>query len=420
MKRPAILPRPSRAHSPWAASVLIALLLAACTQAPPPSVESVTVRAPAHVVLGGEARALADLTSRGRVDIDVTWSSSDQTVLLVDGSGTITAVGYGSASVTATSVFDPSVSGSADVEVIDDPWAALPNLPYAVARTAGVFVDGVFYVIGGESAGGQRLGRVQAYDPVADTWDGNLPIMPQPVSNLCAVVLDGDVYVPGGNLALNQASTALRRFDVGSRSWSLLDDDPLPAQRIGHACAVHDGRIYLFGGYDPINNAVYREPWVYDPSAAAGQRWITGLDRPVHDGAYGSAVSVGEYLYYAGFVSPSPIAESTNVMRYHPASDTWDRMPSSRAAHGGGELWTDGEQLFLVGGGWNVYLSSVEAYDLAEGLEGAWAITLPMASGRRTFALAYDPDGGTVYLAGGWDGDHMRGAEAGFGAHLRQ
>ncbi len=401
----------------WPLAALI-LLLAACVPPHPPAVLSVTVSAPAFVVLGSEARALADVGFLGPADTRVSWSSSDETVVAIDATGQMVAAGHGTATVTATSVAEPGLSDSAVVEVIDDPWAALPDLPYGVSRAAAVVVDGLLYVLGGESAGGNRIGRVQLYDPVAQTWDGNLPLMPEPVSNVCAVVLDGDVYVPGGTLAVNTTSTLLRRFDVASTTWEVLEDDPLPGSRFGHACAAHDGRLYLFGGFDPGNNNVFTEPWVYDPALPVGSRWTTGLERPASDGAYGSAVSVGDHIYYAGFIRANPITDYPFVMRYDPADDSWRSLPSSWDAHGGGRLWSDGDRLFLAGGGWNDPLASVEVYDLGQGLDGVWRRSLAMAVGRRAFALAYDPDADTVYAAGGWDGDYLRSVEAGFVPHL--
>ena len=50
-------------------------------------------------------------------DPSVTWSSSDETVATVDRAGVVTAVNYGTATVTATSNFDHSIKATATVKV---------------------------------------------------------------------------------------------------------------------------------------------------------------------------------------------------------------------------------------------------------------------------------------------------------------
>ena len=50
-------------------------------------------------------------------DTSVTWSSSDENVATVDSNGVVTAVSAGNATITATSVFDSTKSGSASVQV---------------------------------------------------------------------------------------------------------------------------------------------------------------------------------------------------------------------------------------------------------------------------------------------------------------
>src|SRR5690606_31249756 len=54
----------------------------------------------------------------GGADESVTWASSDVTVATVDADGLVTAVAAGTATITATSVFDVTVEGSAAVTVL--------------------------------------------------------------------------------------------------------------------------------------------------------------------------------------------------------------------------------------------------------------------------------------------------------------
>ncbi len=82
-------------------------------------VDSVEVD-PAYLTLlpGDEASLEAIVSPANTENASVTWSSSDESVAVVDAGGKVTAVGAGYATITATSVADPTKSGSCRVEVI--------------------------------------------------------------------------------------------------------------------------------------------------------------------------------------------------------------------------------------------------------------------------------------------------------------
>lgn len=72
----------------------------------------------APLAIGATAQLTATATGVvGTPDTSVTWSSDDETVATVDADGLVTAVAAGTASITATSVFDPSVTADVAIEV---------------------------------------------------------------------------------------------------------------------------------------------------------------------------------------------------------------------------------------------------------------------------------------------------------------
>jgi hypothetical protein len=85
-------------------------------------VQSVTV-SPAAVSLqvGESVELTATVSATGGASQAVSWSSSDSSVASVDSSGVVTGVAAGSATITATSVFDESRAGSAEVTVTATP-----------------------------------------------------------------------------------------------------------------------------------------------------------------------------------------------------------------------------------------------------------------------------------------------------------
>lgn len=103
-------------------SAITIVLIVGCggpSQQPSGSVVSVEV-APETTSLAVDATAtlIANVRTSGDVDDGVTWSSSDSGTVTVDSEGTVTGLAPGSATVTATSVVDEGVQGSARVTVV--------------------------------------------------------------------------------------------------------------------------------------------------------------------------------------------------------------------------------------------------------------------------------------------------------------
>lgn len=84
---------------------------------PQPSVTSVSVSAPATLLTGRTAQAVAEVLVAHGAGLGVDWSTSDPSVATVDATGLISALSEGSVTITATSQFDAPKSGSAEVAV---------------------------------------------------------------------------------------------------------------------------------------------------------------------------------------------------------------------------------------------------------------------------------------------------------------
>ena len=114
---------------------------ATITVSPVPSVVSVSVTPTSPtVVVGGTVQLSADVVTVGGAADGVTWSSDDEAIATVDDAGLVTAQGEGTAVITATSDFDASVSGTAEVEVLPFSIGGYtidgPEAPLAVDATA--------------------------------------------------------------------------------------------------------------------------------------------------------------------------------------------------------------------------------------------------------------------------------------------
>ncbi len=84
----------------------------------PPAVTDVTVTpSTADLTVGGTQQFTGTVTAEGGAPTTVTWTSSDEDVALVDAAGLVTAIGVGSATITATSTFALGISDDATVNV---------------------------------------------------------------------------------------------------------------------------------------------------------------------------------------------------------------------------------------------------------------------------------------------------------------
>lgn len=103
------------------------MVLASCGTDTPEvqgSVSKVSVIcASTSVQVGKTITATVNVTASGGASKEVTWSSDDETVATVDSNGVITGLKVGTATITATSKFDTSKSGSVQISVVKADWS---------------------------------------------------------------------------------------------------------------------------------------------------------------------------------------------------------------------------------------------------------------------------------------------------------
>ena len=121
----------SQLYAPFTALFIAPGLTAGEDFEPTDTVDSITVSPESmSVMVGGSYQLSATLTPWTLTDMSVTWSSSDEKVAVVDELGFVTAVGEGSATITATSVADPTKSATSTIEVLPLPAYDLKGLVY--------------------------------------------------------------------------------------------------------------------------------------------------------------------------------------------------------------------------------------------------------------------------------------------------
>ncbi len=294
-------------------------------------------------------------------------------------------------------------------------WEIRAPLGLPRSRLAVAAVNGKLYAIGGESpdttqaqAGEPRLermaevagvqayaGRVEEYDPVANSWTTRSP-MPRPLSNVSSAVIGDAIYLPGG---WDSAPTAvLQIYAPATDRWTT--GAALPMTLTSAAVAELNGQLFVMGG--STTTAALDTCFRYDPAA---DRWAT-CGQLHRARMFAGAAGLNGRLYVVGGVDESG-ADLADVEEYDPATDRWTPKTPLRTARGGPGVAAAGGFLYVVGGGWQSYLATAERYDPQA---DRWEVVDSLSVGRRTLGLA-ELDG-RLYAVGGYNGGYSAVNEA--------
>jgi N-acetylneuraminic acid mutarotase len=246
-------------------------------------------------------------------------------------------------------------------------WEPSKAFPMPMEEPVGVALNGKFYVIQGLTDGGfQPMGVVYVYDPATNEWTKKNP-MP---------------------LAVHHAMTT-----------------------------VHNGKIYVFGGFarpgkelawQPVDNA-----WEYTPETDS---WRALAPLPTRRGA-GGAATVNDKIYVVGGASTLPGATDSAIRfdgqprdsvlgtneEYDPAANAWRSrapMPTARnhflTAVVGGKIYTIGGRL---GSTFITRSSNTEVNEEYDVAQDVWRTKAAMPTARS--GVAGGVYNGKIYVAGG-------------------
>lgn len=294
---------------------------------PPPVVLRFAAR-PAAIEAGGHAVLRWDVRHATAIEID-------QGVGAV--SGHEVAV-----SPTATTTYTLSASGPggrttahATVTVRGN-WRARAPMAARRASLATAVLDGKIYAIGGDEDFHFAWNTMEVYDPDTNTWTPRAPMIAVGRNELAVVAAGGRIYAMGGNdFSRPHGADDLQEYDPVADTWAV---HAMPWQRVLHAAAALEGRIYVLGGmcYSFATDDVPCPVDVYDPASAT---WSTAAPLPTERTGH-AAVTLRGRVYVVGgtcHASPSdPTPLPCATLAYDAASDTWEELetlpPSDVAA----------------------------------------------------------------------------------------
>jgi hypothetical protein len=219
--------------------------------------------------------------------------------------------------LTASCLMAKSAFSSAS-GVAENTWTQKEPMPTARGGLGVATVNGKIYAIGGSiqnvynspSSSWEIVGTNEEYDHTTNTWTTKKP-MPTPRVYFATAVHQDKIYCFGGIIGLGQFpyqdtdilltghlwSNATEVYDPATDMWETKAPMPSTSQK-QLAATVVDGKIYFVGGYGT------QPAMVYDPVTDS---WNTTLansskltDLVAGDGEFASALAVIRYIRFLG------------------------------------------------------------------------------------------------------------------------
>jgi len=223
-----------------------------------------------------------------------------------------------------------------------DTWTTKTSLPSARTRFASAVLNDKIYIAGGVNDGGAFLNTTEYYDPFTDTW-GTTGNLNKVRADFAMVAVNGKLYAIGGTKKANlDCENRTDVFDPATETWTDLASN-IPAKRSGHAAAVVNNKIYVFGG--DFQGTLQTITYELEPSIPS---WTTMTDIPTPRTKL-AAMTVGGLSYVVG--GNDGTNDLTKVEIYDPSDNSWttgDSMIVARSDIGIGYLSQYG--LFAAGG----------------------------------------------------------------------
>lgn len=269
--------------------------------------------------------------------------------------------------------------------VTSNSWITRADMPFterynlATAAVTNAAGQSILYAIGGRSASGGSLGKVQAYNVATNSWTTKASL-PMPLYSTNGVgVIGGKLYISGGVASYKNYRPELFMYDPATNTWTRKRD--MPNTTFRGVTGVYNNQLYVLTGCDQENCASYSQVafYRYDPGT---DRWTT-LPRPprYHDWGFGGFI--GGKFHVTGTYRELDV--------YDPASNQWTTrapMPRRRWLGAGVAL---GGKLYVIGGyteNLDGTISAVRTTSVYDPATDTWTNKAPLPTARTSFAAS--------------------------------
>ncbi|MEM7309023.1 MAG: kelch repeat-containing protein [Planctomycetota bacterium] len=343
-----------------------------------------------------------------RLDVNGTIRSRSGGFEFPDGTTQSTAAGAGVPAgyqiVGDTSVAPGGFSYSGvnfDVTVQDAEWTELASLPTDRIDGGAATIDGLFYMVGGNS-NGSVVASLDRYDPATDTWTSLSP-MPTAREFVGVAALDGLLYAIGGRNAAGTVIGTVERYDPSTGAWTTLNPVPVPVRQA--AVAALDGRVFISGGRTPAGS-VAPNVWSFNPAIGV---WVGETSMPSGRFAHGMVAQSGRLWVTGGLAGGGTGSALSSVISFAPGGPWSNEASMPAARHRSGVVSAAG-RIYVVGGGDTTGAPQDNVWSFDESSWTQTDTTLP-AGVERPFCVS---NNGAIHVvagetpAGAWTDGHHR------------
>lgn len=175
----------------------------------------------------------------------------------------------------------------------DNTWHDITPMPAPRGEHVAISNGDFVYILAGSGEHSQQVWR---YAPALNQWQPVGDLMPTARDSVAAATKGQYIYVTGGRYGREGGSdmTVVERFNTADGTWETLA--PMPTPKAGHAAAIANNTLYVFGGEDLAEAEVHGEVYAYD---IANNTWRTAGYLP--EARHGLAgVSLNNTIYAIG------------------------------------------------------------------------------------------------------------------------
>ncbi len=213
------------------------------------------------------------------------------------------------------------------------------------------------------------------------------------------VYLDGTLYMFGGAPGLSQSTSSAWSLDTKTPGAQWKTIASLPGPRVSAFAAAVNGKIYIIGGFDIVNNARVTTPKVleYDPAADTYT-----AKKAMTTETYGMAGAVvGTKIYVMNGLTKTG-TYSNSTQSYDVTTDTWATLNTTGYSALYCTASAIGNDIYLLGGQTNSLFSTV-----MKGTVTPTNVTWKKMGEfpKAITAMASGVLGGNLFVAGGEDND---------------
>ncbi|MFZ4930378.1 Kelch repeat-containing protein [Chryseobacterium sp. Mn2064] len=211
--------------------------------------------------------------------------------------------------------------------------------------------------------------------------------MPTGRGAVASVIVDDNIYVSNGYTS-NGDSNYIEKYNISDNKWSVLNSKLTP-KRFANS-ETYNNKIYIFNG---VKN---KRLEILD---LATNILTEGANNPFYAGASGSAIHDGKiYVFGGSGLNGAPNTAFSNKFQYYDiASNTWNSLPDMPIAkETKGKIVNN--KLYVIGGFNGTSSDLIDVYDLDS---NRWIQQYTMPAGVSGHSLAVS--GNKIFIIGGYN-----------------